>query len=52
MNAKISLVAALSVLALGGAAVAADLPRRTVAQVQMPVIGSADAQAVHVNARF
>ena len=31
MNAKISLVAALSVLALGGAAVAADLPRRTVA---------------------
>ena len=31
MNAKISLVAALSVLALGGAAVAADLPRKATA---------------------
>jgi len=31
MNAKISIVAALSVFALGSAAVAADLPRRSVA---------------------
>jgi outer membrane immunogenic protein len=31
MNAKLSLVAALSVVALGGAAVAADLPRRATA---------------------